>query len=495
MVRLACASVPAFPLQLLLRRHPEWRGQPVAVVAEDKPQGLILWVDEKARRAGVLSGLRYAAGLSLTPHLRAGVVSLAEIEAEIAALTKRLGRFTPDVEPSLEEPGVFWLSGAGLGRLHPSREQWARAIRSDLLDAGFRATVVAGFTRFGTLAVARARRGTVVFEDPAHERAAAGEVPLDRLELDSRLRDALDRLGIRSVAALLRLPAGGLLERFGFEAYRLHRMAAGELWMPLQPRVDEEPIRERLVLDAPEIEATRLLFFAKGLLHPLLAALATRGEAVAELTLHFALDDKERRTEPIRPAAPTLDAKQVLDLVRLRLEAAELSAGVVEIELTARGSPVEPKQLRFFAEQPRRDLDAANQALARLRAEFGDEAVVRAKLTGGHLPEASFAWEPLDQVAPPRPREVTLRTLVRRVLAKPVPLPSHARQLADEEWLTLEARHGPVKRLLGPYIVSGSWWMREVHREYHFAEIQPGDLLWVYYDRHARRWFLHGQVV
>jgi protein ImuB len=33
-----------------------------------------------------------------------------------------------------------------------------------------------------------------------------------------------------------------------------------------------------------------------------------------------------------------------------------------------------------------------------------------------------------------------------------------------------------------------------VHREYHFVESRDGALLWIYYDRHRRRWFLHGMV-
>ena len=70
MDRLACVDVRALPLQLLLRRHPDWAAHPVAVVAEDKPQGLILWVNEKAHRAGLLPGFRYAAGLSLASDLR-----------------------------------------------------------------------------------------------------------------------------------------------------------------------------------------------------------------------------------------------------------------------------------------------------------------------------------------------------------------------------------------------------------------------------------------
>ncbi|HLF09320.1 MAG TPA: DNA polymerase Y family protein, partial [Dehalococcoidia bacterium] len=317
MDRLACVSLPAFPLQLLLRRHPEWAAHPVAVVAEDRPQGLILWVNEEARRAGVLSGLRYAAGCSLTAELRAGVVPPAEIAEAVATLTERLGRFTPEVEPSPEEPGVFWLSGAGLDRLYASLEEWARAIVTDLGSAGFRATVVVGFTRFGTYAVASAREGTVVFENPAQERAAAQQVRLDRLGLDPNLRDTLSKLGRATVGALLSLPAGGLFERFGSEAYRFHRAASGDLWAPLQPSQAEEPVRQSLILDQPETNATRLLFLAKRLLHPLLAALAARGEALAGLTVRLLLDGRGWRDERVCPAAPTLDVVQIVDLVRL----------------------------------------------------------------------------------------------------------------------------------------------------------------------------------
>ena len=67
MDRMACIDLPAFPLQLLLRRHPEWREHPAAVVDADKPQGVILWVNEHARSMRIRPGMRYAAGLSLAP--------------------------------------------------------------------------------------------------------------------------------------------------------------------------------------------------------------------------------------------------------------------------------------------------------------------------------------------------------------------------------------------------------------------------------------------
>ena len=214
-VRLGCVDLPAFPLQLLLRRHPEWRAYPAAVVDQDKPQGLLLWVNEKARRQGVLPGLRYAAAFSLAAALRAGQVLPAEIDKAGGELVKTLMRFTPEVEPANEEPGVFWLNGDGLQRLYGSPQQWAHAIYQNLRRRGFAVNLAVGFTRFGTYAIAKAKRGATVFHDPAAERTAARKAPLQRLNIEPEFRDALLKLGIKTVGDLLLLPSGGVRERFG----------------------------------------------------------------------------------------------------------------------------------------------------------------------------------------------------------------------------------------------------------------------------------------
>jgi protein ImuB len=503
--RLACVDLPAFPLQLLLKRHPEWTAQPAAVVAEDKPQGVVLWVNERARQSGVLPGLRYAAALSLTSGLRAGEIAPKEIAQSVTELTRRLMGFSPEVEPCASEPGVFWLNGAGLSRLYSSPRHWAHAIRREIETQSLAASVVVGFTRFGTYATAKVQRDITIFCDPAEERSAAEKIPLVRLHIDPRFRDALFKLGIKTVGALLSLPPGGLRERFGAEAYRLHQMAAGELWAPLDPRKFEEPVAQRRILDDPESDATRLLFLIKQMLHPMLAALAARAQALAALWLSFLIDKNGWLKEQVRPATPTLAEAQIIDLVRLRLESLKFSAGAMEIELKAEACVATREQLRLFNEGPARDLDAANRALARLRAEFGDQAVVRATLKDGHLPEARFAWEPLDRIKLPRNdlnnlnglndlNRPAAKVLVRRIAAKPILLPGGPYHTHEDGWLILGPKYGTVDRLTGPYVFSGGWWRKEIQREYYYAETRRGDILWLYYDRLRRRWFLQGAV-
>jgi protein ImuB len=493
--RLACVDVPGLPLQLLLRRHTDWRGKPAAVVDHDKPQGVILWINEQARAAGVLPGMRYGAALSLAGDLRAGEVPEQEIAAEVAELVKCLQKFSPDVEPAAGEPGVFWLDARGLERLWPSASHWARDISRTLAERGSLSTVVVGTTRFGTYAVTRGRPCKVtVFTGPVQERAAARRVPLERLDLDPRDRDDLIKLGVRDVGGLLELPPDGLRRAFGPELHRLHELARGAQ-VPLTPADAPAPAVNQVHFDFPETDTTRLTFEVKTLLHPLLALLHRRGEGLTELELRLTLEGAPARAEMLRTAAPTLDAAQVIDLVRLRLEALQLGGGVTTVELEAVGAPASTEQLALFETKPRRDPRAAERAVARLRATYGDASAVRAELRDGHLPQASFVWDSKQtrcaEAKKPRPRPAQL-PLIRRVHA-PRPLNDHAVEERDG-WRIGSVHNGRVVRCDGPYVISGGWWASEVHREYHFAETERGDLLWIFYDRKRRRWYLQGRV-
>jgi protein ImuB len=486
MARWACAEIRALPLQLLLRMHPGWRSHPTVVVAQDLPQSPVLWVNEPARRMGIVAGLRYASALTLAPDLRAGVMPEAEVTRAVGAITETLRRFSPHIEPACDEPGVFWMDASGLERLHSSMNEWVHSIRAGLSHAGFDAIVVVGFTRFGTYAAARVTRGTRVLIDPGDERRVANGVFLRQLYLPPETLDALDRLGARTVDDLLRLPAAGLLERFGPIVEHLHRLASGDLWMPLLPRPAVEPIRRHVVLDTPDGDAQRLLFLVKQILHPLLARLASRGEALATLDLRLRLGSGAWSSEVVRPAAPTLDAVRLADLVRLRLETMRVDAGVIEMTVEAGGVPAAPEQLAVLpAAGPARDLEAGTRALDRLRARYGDDVAAYGVLRAGHLPEARFGWEPAIHLRAPQPRMIETRPLVRRIFERPVPL---------RDGLTPSEGDDSRPPTAGPFVVSGGWWVRETHRAYYFMEGPQGDIWWVFYDGVRRRWYLHGRV-
>lgn len=496
MDRPACIDVPALPLQIVTRRHPSWSGFPLAVVDRDTPQGVIQWLDERARAKRLRAGMRYAEALSVVPDLRADVVSPDAVASAVSAIARRVQDFSPVVEAAPDSPGVFWSSAAGLSLLYPTLHDWARAVRAGLGEIGFHTNVVVGFSRFGTYALARTLSGIRVLESAVEEEQATRAVALERLDFEPALLATLDKLGVRTVGTFLRLPAPGLLERFGERAYRLHRMASGALGPATDPVASEHVEQAKLLLDEPVADAMHLVFLVKGLLEPILERSAKAHAAITSLHLRFVLDRRESVIETVRPAEPTLDGAILLELVQLRLHASRLPAGVTELELRVETARATRTQLDLFAASRRRDLDAGARALARLRAELGEAAVVRARLREGHLPEAGFAWEPIDRLRAPQARKVRVRTLVRRMHARPLPLPPLPASERNDAWLdrgTVDD-YGRVLRFVGPYVVSGGWWVAAVHREYHFIETARGDLLWAYYDRQRRRWLLQGAV-
>jgi protein ImuB len=489
---IACVEIRDFPLQLLLKREPGFAGRPAAVVEADRPQARILWADDRAREKGVLPGMRYAAGLALASDLCAGVVAPREIEEGVRDITEKLRAFGPDIEPG--DPGIFRIGSRGLDLLYPSLRLWAVRIRGALLAEGLRAAVVVGFHRFAAYALARAlpEPRAWVLETVEEERSRLKRVPLARLRLPADARDALSRLGVRTVGDLLRLPPAGLFERFGEGVFRAFCAASGEDDLPIQPAPAEEPLREEAILDDGETDVQRLLFLLKPMLDRLLARLAARREALASLTLELKLDRGPTSIERLKPASPTLDAQQILDLVLLRLSSLQLVSGVIEVGMVAEGEKATATQLDFFVTKQRRDPAAQKRAFARLRAEFGDEAIARAKLREGHLPEASFEWLPLPELPAPRPR-LCRRTLVRRLRLKPSPLPHRPRH-EEDGWQLRGRGDAAIDSLKGPYVLAGGWWRGGIAREYYFARTRHEEWLWVFRDAERRRWFLHGRV-
>jgi protein ImuB len=147
---------------------------------------------------------------------------------------------------------------------------------------------------------------------------------------------------------------------------------------------------------------------------------------------------------------------------------------------------------------------------------------VRAVLTDGHLPEACFSWQALEElqlpaakpatdlplraaetgpapveIIPPREDVETMlgrRPLVRRIFRRPELLTAPGRELRNDGWLIRGSEHGPVTHSAGPFLITGGWWLREVQREYQYILTRRGELLWVYHDKRRRRWFLQGEL-
>jgi protein ImuB len=502
--RIACLDLPDLPLQILLREHPDWRDAPVGVVGEDKPEAPLLLVNRHARALRLRTGMRFGAAKSLLPELRAGTVSALQVEQIAAQLVRDLQTFSPHVERDPVNPGVFYVDPSGLSHLYGGELSWGRAVHRFLQGRHFYATMVIGYGRALSCALARVTRGVRVINTLDLALSAAREVPLARLYIDPKLRDSLERLGISTLGDLSALGVDQLGVRFGAEAARLSRVAHGEEILPLCAEAHVDVPRVELEVDPPDDDVARLCFVLKRALDLLLENVRQRGQSVRAVWMRLNLLRSPPSGQRLEPSAPTRDARLLLELLRLRLGTLRLASPVVSVVLEAETTELASGQISMFV--PKRDLGAGARALARLKASYGEEVVCKAELVDAHLPEAQFRWAPLTQLSRPHTEEPSLTTqpLVRRLLKTPERLAGalsrdpHTGQLAWQhagEWWDLT----------GPYRVSSGWWAEErfgatteqlgdVERDYYYARAASGALWWMFYDAARTAWFLHATV-
>lgn len=490
MKRVSSVLLPMLPLQIALRDKPHWRDTPVAIVDDEGPNGRITHLNPLAEKSRLRIGMRQSLARDLLFNLRAAVVPPERAHAVSQELAQALQTFSPRVEPLLPA-GSFHIDPEGLRRIYGGYRNWAACIHRYLRARHWQSAVTVGFHRHRALSVAMTRTGVTVLESAEQEREQSNRVPLTAFGLTGELCENLAALGVETLGDFLALPAGELHSRFGEEASALHDSFAEDVQLPIQPHVFEEPARISFQVDPPDADQTRLLFAIKGALNSLLHQVRARGEAVQSIDLSFHLERAPFHHERIAPASPTLDLMLILELVRLRLGETTLKSPVEEVELVACTVGACAEQVALPGHQPRRDMDAAHRALARIRAAYGEQSVTRATVREAHLPEASFRWEPIQRAAVGQTRRASaVSSMVRRVYARPKPLRSR-RPHQPEAGPSL-AENQSIEHLYGPYRVSGGWWKRLVERDYYYAETNHGELLWLFYDRPRKRWFLHG---
>lgn len=481
MAPLACVNVADLPLQLLLKKHPQWRDLPAAVVSKDSPYGRILTVNVQAKEYGILPGLRYAAGLIFTLELRADTIPDSEIRVGSTSIAAALGRLSPRVEAHDSETGVFWLDAGGLSSLFQNMEAWCGKVRNLLLGMGYQATVAVGFSRFGCYAAAKSARDQVIFTHAQDERGAALEAGIDILSLPPEVLERLEMLGVHTVGSFLDLPAGGVRKRFGPEVGRLYEFAAGALDLPLQPTEEEQEPEYFHKLPCPEASSVRLLKFLQRSLDALTGGVQSRHRLIRELRISFVIEDEEFPIEPILPSRPSADSSLLLELIALRLDDRRLPGAAEALRIAALTVPERNIQTELFPSSSTESFQEVDKVFSRLRATFGNSCVQRARLEDEHLPELSYSWENLERLrlagekSGAEEQNKCARRAVRRIFEQP---------------RTPPGLH--FHKLWGPYPLFSRWWSEEQRRDYFYAETSSGEILWLYFDRLGKQWLQIG---
>jgi len=504
-MRLACVHVPQLALQAALRRSPEAREKPAALLAaaatssgRSRVVARVVQMNAEARRGGVREGMTAAQAAAAAPGLQIFRATEADAEAGAAALADVGFAFAPRVERDGER---ITFAVDDLGRLYEHESAIAQAIQAQAARLGFGARVAIASSKGAARVAARAHELAVVPADRAAARAFLAPLPIALLTDDDELRAAFRRWGTRTAGAVAALPAQAVALRLGPAGAAVARLARAEDEEPFLPQPPPDALEEEVELDYPIAELEPLSFVLRGLVDRALERLAARSLACAELTLRLSLDPRGLDVRTIPVAAPTREAKPLIELARLDLARRPPESPVVGLHVIALPARVRATQLDML----RPAGPAPNRlavTLARLAALVGPENV------GAPAPVDSWREEAIAvksyPAAPPGDKNADAQaTRPPDQLAL-----SLRRRRPPEEIEVLMGRDGPTAlrgaettaRVLiaaGPYHLSGEWWQDAPSggswaREYWDVHASDGAVYRLHRDARDGRFYLDG---
>jgi len=476
--------------------------RPVALVADHR----ITAVNAAAAQCGIQPGIKRATALALSGELLLGQAAAERDAAALQAVAHAALAFTPAV--TLHDTQTVLLEVHASLRLFGGLAALRRRLKETLAPLGHAVHSAAAPTALGAALLARwPDGGRGVTADLPTLRARLDSAPVWLLGPGKAHWDALQGMGLHTLADLRQMPRAGVARRFSEELLDELDRAYGQrpdprLWVELPAAFET-----RLELFARADTTEQVLFGAAVLLARLVAWAGARQSRVAAFTLHMQHEPRHREsTAPsttlrIELAEPALDPAHLQTLLRERLARITLAAPTLELRLHCHQLVhAGPPNGELF---PSRGSEAEGlvRLLERLRARLGDEQVHRLQAVADHRPErASRAVPALTAVGATTEVGRAAMKLVdsalplhRPVWLLPEPLP-----LSERDTLPLlDGR--PLQLLSGPERIEAGWWDgTPAARDYFIAQAEDSSLVWVWRSRlpvaaGEVNWFLQGR--
>ena len=433
------------------------------------------------------------------PGLRLFTATAADAEAGAAALADVGYAFAPRVERDGER---IYFAADDLTRLYPEGDQAiAQAVQAHAARLGFGARVAIASTKGSARVATRAHELAVVPAERAGARAFLAPLPVHFFTDDAELCAAFRRWGTRTAGAVAALPTNAVALRLGPAGATVARLARGEDDEPFLPQLPPDALEEAVELDYPVYELEPLAFVLRGLCDRALERLAGRSLACAGLTLRLTLDPRGLDVREVPVAAPTREAKILVELARLDSGApAARGRGGRRAphrapRAGARHPARHPAPVRAGPQPAGRHAGAARGAggSGERRHAGGDRQLARGGDRGGGVSR----------------RRADLRADRRRRLSRsqePGLCLRHRRP--PEEIEVLMDRDGPAAlrgaettaRILvaaGPYRLSGEWWRDAAEggswaRDYWDVHASDGAVYRLHRDGRSGRFYLDG---
>ena len=469
---------------------------PVVLTVEGAHGPVIHAVTKAAATRGARTGARLTDARALDPAL---VAVPADPEGD-AAVVQRLahwaGRWSPLVE--IDGDGLR-LDATGVAHLFGGEQALVRDIQSRLARFGLTARIAIAPT--AATAWALAHYAPCICTDDCEAKLAPLHVSALRLDADTVRM--LERLGLKTIGALMGVPRLALARRFrGAEDVvdALDRML-GRKAQALTAVAADPPPCAALRLEEPAAHPDAASQALERLIPELVRQLQQRHLGARRLSLHgFRVDG----SVAVASVATTIASREPKHLARLladKAAALDPEFGFDTFALTAEWTEDLRAAQESLVEEPSGTRELA-RLVDRLTVKLGPRAVRRPEPRESHLPERASGW--MAAVLSPSPLAGEgLNNRPQRLLDRPeaIDVIYATPEGMPRRFVWRRAVHD-IARAEGPERIAPEWWRQPSSarlRDYYRVEDSQGRRYWIYREGvigdgrgGLPGWFIHG---
>lgn len=472
--------------------------------------------------AGIREGVSLALGQAMMPTARIeqfdpirdcrALVTLAEwcirfaphvgVEREIIDFLEGRRKEGARSTPDSEQYGII-LNVTGTERYHRGESALVARIVQEMRRRRLNPRVAIaptlgaawGLSRYATL-----HSGQIIIETINE---LCRSLPLQALRIERASVTLLNRLGITTIAGLLKLPKNTLASRFGEQILiRLYQFL-GKLDEPFRSISPEGNFVGEGVFEAPLSRHEQIVRAAIETLHELLAKLAGAHRKAGRFVFLFESLNIDRSSTVIEREfslyAASNEHQHLVSVIAPALENIASPGGISKI--TVRASDLEwvrEEQGDFIAPRSEHGDRVERQLLTRLSSGLGKQHIARLYTLDSYLPERSFGFRSIEDRRP-----ISTSAMInedRPPLLFSTPESIDAISLLPDRPPSRIRWKGDVYQIvygLGPERICEEWWHKGVDsavtaRDYFRLQDTEGHWLWVFRNQRTMEWFIHG---
>lgn len=526
-----CVHLPMLPVEVFTRGlQTEDIRRPIVVLAQRKVRFLNL--------AAHALGIDIGSSLDTALTLSSQVVSFERNEQKefstLSHLAQWAYQFTPSV--TIRTPDCLLLDISGCLKLFGGLETLKTKIQQGLTKQGYESILTTNMTPMAALCLATSNRKPQVERDKPeldgnksrafYVASSLEHLPVNCLQVDKKIIESLQQMGIADCKALFALPKSGLNRRFGIYFVDYLQRLLGEKSDP-QKFINPDPKFINDVTFLTDVNNTASLRFPiNRLISELAEFLTVRQLATNHLSWTLSHRNHSDRNFNILLANPVNEHDMFKSLTLLKLEQIKdvkeidnLSLAVNNLFPAVNLSGDLFHGTSFQQKDSVKGQQQADMLLNKLRTRLGPGSCYGLSAANDHRPEK--AWKPvrLDQKDYWQPNRVGIASTPEparpmMLLSQPKLLPatcefSSAGKISDKASVkppfqpssfhssSRGSKH-QLTLLKGPERIDFGWWDEEdlnkvITRDYYVATIDnQGSLLWIFQYSNDKRWYLHG---